>query len=316
NIVGKSVNLTFDKFQMTNFNNTYTSSTGKTYGICIDKKTYTDGDGRPEGLIFTNSLVFGANTNLNIQSALLTKIENVILDAASEDCVIINVPDNVTVKGCYIAILNDNYAGIRFTNEGDTVINILDNWIIGSSTSTGIQYGIYCDQINKRYGISIQNNLIEFFSTGIFGNYVNQSNIINNHGRHNRGALIYLQSDCADTKVDGNTTNDKYPILKLHPTTSDQVKIGDNFSGTTRTSYQGVGTIKAGTTIASAGNGFYKEELYFRAVTLIQPVGNLGNVWVTPETFYSDATIQCSAAPSTDTKVYYKTIAVPYSALN
>ncbi|MDP4268475.1 MAG: hypothetical protein Q8880_13710, partial [Bacteroidota bacterium] len=66
----------------------------------------------------------------------------------------------------------------------------------------------------------------------------------------------------------------------------------------------------------SAGNGFYKEELYFRAVTLIQPVGNLGNVWVTPETFYSDATIQCSTAPSTDTKVYYKTIAVPYSALN
>jgi hypothetical protein len=102
----------------------------------------------------------------------------------------------------------------------------------------------------------------------------------------------------------------------LHPTTAKTLQIGDNSSANTRTSYQGNSVIKAGTTIGSAGNAFYygTPDLYYRAVTWIQPTGNLGNVWVIPNTSDTEATIMCSIAPTSDTKVYYRTIAVPYSA--
>jgi len=315
-ITGKAVNLTFDKMMMTNFSNDYTSSTGKRYGVFVDYKSYSDGNGRPEGLLFSNSLIFGADTNLYIKQVLYSRFTDMVLDGAYEDTVILESPDNLSIKGCYIYTSGAGKSCINLTplTTQDSVINIHDNYLIGT---TGTQYGVNCfANTIYRYGLTVQNNLFEALSNPIYFNYVGRSKILNNYGRNNRGDFIYLQSECGDTKVDGNNSIDAYPVLRLHPTTAETVQIGDNTSANTRTSYQGVATIAAGSNVGSCGNAFYygSTDLYYRAVTLVQPLGNIGYFWVRADTTGTEATIQCSTPPSTNVKVYYKTIAVPYTA--
>lgn len=321
-ITGKAVNLNFDKMMMTNFSSDYTSSTGKMYGIVIDNKTtYSDGNGRPEGLSFSNSLVFGANTNLHIKNCLHTRFTELILDGASEDTIIIESPDNLSIKGCYVYTSGSGKCCINMSmaSNQESVINIYDNYFIGT---TGTQYGIYGFTNNYRYGVTIQNNLFEALSNPIHVNYLGRSKILSNYGKNNRGDFIYIQSESGDTIVDGNNSIDAYPVLRLHPTTADSLQIGFNTSATTKTYYQGFTTINAGATSGSCGNGFYygtqfpygTVDPYYRAVTIVQPLGNIGSFWVEADTTGTEATIKCSTAPTVNTKIYYQAIAVPYAA--
>lgn len=317
-IVGKAVNLFFDQLNMTNFTKTYTSSVGKMYGIYFDSKfTYTDGEGRPEGIVFQNSLVYGANTNVYIYRALFVRITDCVLDGATEDCVYIVGPDNVSIKGCWIYTSGIGFSGVKLAlvSTSNSKIEIFDNEIVGvTGTGTNTQYGIYSVD-GARIGVVIDSNFITGFSNPMYFNYFNSAKIINNYGLTNRGTFIYCQTDCFDTIIDGNVSDDNYPILTLQPTTSKLLSIGDNKSGTSRTSYKGVVTMLTGTTSIDAPNSMYTSELYYRVVTIIQPLGNLGSTWVVPETGWSTATIHCSTAPAADTKIRYEAIAVPIAAI-
>jgi hypothetical protein len=230
--------------------------------------------------------------------------------------------DGLTIRGSYIYTSGVGHCGVKLQEiaVSDNKTEISDCYIVGTTgTGSSTQYGIYyySDTVSRN-NVFINGNKISSFSNPMYFNRLNSSRITNNYGRGNRGAFIYCQSDCGNSIIDGNTSDDNYPILKLHPTTSYLLSIGDNSSPTTRTSFQGFTTMVAGYTSAGASNSFFTsgEDLYYRAITLIQPVGNLGNVWVQPNTSYDDAIIYCSTAPSSNTKIYYTVKAVPYTAYN
>ncbi len=327
NIAGKSVNITFSNIMATNFSSEFTSNAGKKYGVHIDSKfTYKDGndenddpdEGRPEGIFFSNCVIYGADTNVYTKRVLFVRFTDCILDGATEDAVVILGPDNATFKGCYIFTSGIGFCGVNLLplNTSDSKIEISDCYISGlTGEGTSTQYGIYSfSNITVRSNVLINGNKIRGFSDPIHFNRLNGSKITNNYGRGNGGNFIYCQSDGADTILDGNMSDDNYPIVCFHPTTSQNVHIRDNKSKTNSTSFQGFATMKAGTTSIEAPNDFYTSELYYRAVTEVHPQGNLGSVWVVEKTNWSAGTIHCSTAPAQDVKIFYKAIAVPYAA--
>jgi hypothetical protein len=72
----------------------------------------------------------------------------------------------------------------------------------------------------------------------------------------------------------------------------------------------------SGTTTIALTNSFNTSELYYRAITTVQPpTGSVGLYTVTPENpSWNNALLTVGSAPATNIKVYYEAIAIPYSA--
>ena len=321
NIVGKAVNLTFTTLKATNFTNSNTSSISRTVGLNIDSFFYSAAfEGRPEGIIIGDGcLIFGAANNIIINRCLFFRISNSIIDGATDDCIVIGGPDNISIKGCYIYTNGKDSSGIKLNpiNVSQSKILIADNEIVGYQGELAIgkianNFGV--NSVVKRIGVTFENNYITNFKNPIFFNYLNGSKITSNYGRTNYGPFIYLQSDCSDTIVDGNISDDSLPILALHPTTSSNLKIGTNTSLKTKTSFRGYALMLKDQSQVTTSNEMYNSELYYRVMTI--PISNkqLGGLWVENQTAWSESKI-CSQLPATvDTKIYYEAIAIPHSA--
>jgi len=257
NQTGKAVNCNFlCNFQnMLNDNTAITGNTNVVYnsaspatftcGINIQQKTtymnQTTGAltdvGRPEGIaILQGTMVFGARNNLIVANVLNIDIGGAMLDSALNECVIIGLPDGMYLHNCYIAT-NATYAsGISCISlpAGQTSAYsknlIRDNEIVSYASGGGFQ----AITANVRFDLDIVGNDIQSFGTIatdyiIYLNNVHGMHILNNHGHNNIGIFIYNQTE-GDGVIDGNSSEDNYPIVQLHPQTSQYCYIGKNYA--------------------------------------------------------------------------------------
>lgn len=318
-IQGKSVNVFFIGCSFTNLTKDYTSSTSLKFGVTIDSGFHYAGgaEGRPEGIHFTNCLIFDGDENFAIDRGYQIVISDCIIDGATQDCITLTDPTAVLITGNYIFTSGSNYAGVKFKATGasdDRVVSIVGNQFTGSASGYGIDF------VNAgvvRRGITIENNKFDQWATAIRcipG--VNYSNITGNFGKSIGTRFIYIENEGVGTVVDKNTCTDSVPVLVLHPNVNANLKIGDNQSPTSKTYFRGYATLASGATTATLANGFNTSELYYRAITTVQPpTGSVGAYSVTPENpSWNNALLTVASAPASNVKVYYEAVAVPYSA--
>jgi len=246
-VIGKVVNCNFlTNFQnfscinigagnpfYSNYSNT-SDITDNSIGIMIDQKTYSDGAGRPEGLvILPGTLVFGAQNNIYVNNVLQILVDGCMFDSAINECMIINLPDGLYVHNCYMATNATLASGIScislLGNQASAYSkNVLDKCeIVGYATGGGYQ----AITGNVRFDLDIINCDIQQFScpTAImYFNNCHTMHILNNHGHNNKGVFIYNQSFGDNSFIDGNTSEDNYDILHVQPTTSITLNIGKN----------------------------------------------------------------------------------------
>jgi hypothetical protein len=165
--------------------------------------------------------------------------------------------------------------------------------------------------------LTIENNKFDTWDTGIrclIG--ANYSTITGNFGKSITTRFIYIENEGTGTIVDKNTCSDSVPVLVLHPNVNANLKIGDNQSPTSKTYFRGYATLLSGATTVTLANAFNTSELYYRAITTVQPpTGSVGLYTVTPENpTWNNALLTVGSAPATNIKVYYEAIAIPYSA--
>jgi hypothetical protein len=322
NIIGKSVNNFFNNLECTNFGHGNTPNAGKTAGFYLDNKIYSDGGttGFPEGIMISNSLIFGADNAIYANNGILIRVTDCILDGCTDDAVTIGLARNVSVRGCYIYIQGVGKTGVKILDEliGDSQLSIAHNDFV-CLVDGNAHYGVKADlNTRERYGIIIDGNQFYGFTNAIWLNHFDKGKVVNNHGRVGSGAFIYCQSDCNKTIIDGNTSEDNYSILTMQPYTDQTLIIGDNYSSVNQTSFKGKVTLPAGQTSVALPNNFYNTttgETYFRAITNVSPSGNVGNWWITNEFSWSDANFNCSVAPVTDVAIRYEVKAIPYSGI-
>jgi hypothetical protein len=322
NIVGKSVNLVFNNLICTNFDRSSTPNTGATMGFYLDEKTtYGSGSyGFPEGIIISDSLLFGADNAVFANAGLLVRISDSILDGCSSDGVKIGSVRDISVRGCYIAVNGNNTSGVLILDKlvGDSNISICHNDFIAMIDGTP-HYGVKAPlNTRERYGIVVDGNQFYGFTTAVWVNRFDKGKIINNHGREGRGVFIYCESDCNKTLIDGNTSEDQYAVVQIQPYTDSSLIIGDNHSSANQTSFRGKVTLPVGATSVALPNNFYNAvtgDTYVRAVTIVSTSNNIGNYWIGNEENYSQATLYCSAAPAQDVKIRYEVKAIPFSGV-
>ena len=243
NIKGKSVNNVFQNCALTNFSTDHTSTKYKTFGILTDSGFhYTNGDeGRPEGFMFNNILIFGANCDINITRALQFTLSDSIIDGAIEDCVYLEAPDFVKIEGCYLLSNGVSIVTIIGNPSGNQII-IKNNNIVSSNTGAA---GITVNDRTKGM-LDIHDNKFEKCDICIKMINSHYCSIRNNFGRGITGAFLWM-SDCGKgTIIDGNIVLEN--ISFIYSTNLDeQISFGDNKTGNVLTSYRGSATIPANT---------------------------------------------------------------------
>lgn len=318
-IDGKSVNVGFVNMQVQNPVNTYTSSTASTIGIEMENGTqYSDAPGRPEGLSFIGGLIYGHYNNLKITSTFQTTFNDMVLDGATNNCVLITNPDFVSIEDCYIYTSGTSLNCVFFLGVAvgsSSSISIKNNNLVGSD---GTQNGVTFEAAGvSRQGVTIEGNKAHDLASIVNAlQCPTYSRFVGNYGEFMSGArLIYVQTGGQGTIIDGNTcgTTGVQPVA-CHPTTSPLVEIGNNSSPTYNTSFAGKVTIAAGATTALLPNSFYGAEVYIRSVTQATPNGNAGTWFITEEASGSAAQITLGAALGSAITVRYTTKMLPYSA--
>ena len=244
NIKGKSVNNVFQNCALTNFSTDHTSTKYKTFGILTDSGFhYANGtEGRPEGFMFDNILIFGANCNINITRALQFTLSDSIIDGAIEDCVYLVAPDFLKIEGCYLLSNGVSIVTIVGNPSGNQII-IKNNNIVSSNTGAA---GITVNDRTKGM-LDIHDNKFEKCDICIKMTNSHYCSIRNNFGRGITGAFLWM-SDCGKgTIIDGNIVLEN--ISFIYSTNLDeQISFGDNKTGNVLTSYRGSATIQADTT--------------------------------------------------------------------
>jgi hypothetical protein len=318
-IQGKSVNVFFIGCSFTNLTNDYTSSASLKFGVTIDSGFHYAGgaEGRPEGINFQSCLIFDGDENIVLDRGYQITISDCIVDGAVQDCITLTDATAVFISGNYIFTNGVGYAGFKFKATGaadDRVVNITGNQFTGAASSYGIDF---VNSGATRRGVTIENNKFDDWDTAIrcvIG--VDYSTITGNFGKSITTRFIYMENGGLGTVIDKNTCTDSVPVLVLHPNTNANLKIGDNQSPTSKTYFRGYATLASGATTVTLANAFNTSELYYRAITTVQPpTGSVGLYTVTPENpTWNNALLTVASAPASNVKVYYEAVAVPYSA--
>ena len=244
NIKGKSVNVVLQNCALINFSTDHTSNKYKTFGILTDSSFhYTNGDeGRPEGFMFDNILVFGATCNINITRALQFTFSDSIIDGAIEDCVYLVAPDFLKIEGCYLLSGGVSTVTIAGNPSGNQII-IKNNNIVSLNTGA---IGITVNDRDKGM-LDIHDNKFEKCDICIKMINSHYCSIKNNFGRGITGAFLWMSNCGKGTIIDGNIILENISFIYSN-TLDEQISFGDNKTGIVLTSYRGSVTIPANTT--------------------------------------------------------------------
>ena len=236
NIHGLAVNLMFSKIQMMNFSNLYTSSTAETVGLELTTKTYSGSNVQaPQGVVFSNGLVFGAVTNVLVDAGLHIDISHNVIDGAAGNAVVVDNPNGLQLNSNWIAttVSSDScvYVSSPATNlEG---LWIQGNEIMGTPTA---QVGIFFAPGTARRGTHIVDNRFAGVTNPMIFRETPQFSIIrNNTGSQNgNNSFMWLGPGGDYTEIEGNQSTDNQPIVALAGAAS-TIRIGYNASvaGTT-----------------------------------------------------------------------------------
>jgi hypothetical protein len=206
-------------------------------GITVDQFTYSDIAARPEGIfLLPGCLVYGADNDLIVNNVLQISIANCMFDGANNETVIVNLPDGFYMSGCYCCTKATYASGIScisFLNNQTSSYSknyFANNELVGSASGGGFQ----AITANVRFNLDIIGNDIQGFGTIatdyiIYLNNTHGMRILNNHGHNNVGIFVYNQTE-GDGIIDGNNSEDNYPIVMLHPQTSQYCYVGKNYA--------------------------------------------------------------------------------------
>ena len=326
NIAGKSVDCFFYGTMISNPDNSngFTPSTLKSLGISINSgfQYQSATEGRPEGIFFYGGMVYGNYNNIALLRADNAVISGMDVDGAINHSITILDPAAYTIENCYIYTSGGSgIAAIYFQGISTTTTvygNILNNYLVGAGTSWGIAFA----DVGVSYsGIVIANNQGTNFSYMLYLQLCPiNSQIINNYAELLNAPMIYIQDGGNRSIVDGNTFYDGNAVLLCQPSTSSSLIIGKNVSATNSTYYVGEVILTAGNTSVSLPNNFFGSgaftgDNYVRPVTFVTFTGaSPGNWYITELTSNSNATFNVATALSSNVKIRYQVIAVPYTA--
>jgi hypothetical protein len=223
-IHGKSVNVQFQHLMLTNFD-TGSSSVGFSVDSgfhYVDKK-----EGRPEGIILSNSLIFGANNNVAVVRVLKGDVVDNILDGAVQTGVIIGSGDQVTLRNNYIYATNMSADVIQVGAVGTIVrgLNLIGNHVVASG-GAGIHF---MKGGAARESVVINGNRFEGSSRPIYiQTGINKSSVRDNYGNRNSGAFIYLERGGHAVIIDGNNSADAFPAVVINADAKMSLPLGHN----------------------------------------------------------------------------------------
>lgn len=322
NIQGQAVNAMFSDMQITNFTNSNSSSTGQTTGVYVNGSNRYDGvTKRPEGLIFTSNLIFGAYTNLDLISCLSIKVVDNIIDGGSGPCVRIVDPADLTLGNNYLYTSGESTVVFEALNVAqEHPVKILNNnFVAGPSSINGIN--AVSGGSSRKFITVDGNHFFNYQETAIYISLgFNYSKITNNSGRYSADnsvqsqAFIRVLSAGDGTLIDGNKATPSVNILYLDPNVSAGMIIGYNKSGLNRTQSQGVAVIPAGSTSVTVDFGFGSFDSYFRPIVTAVQTQNTP-MWLVPAVNWFQGRFEIPAALGDDLKIYYQAKAVPFSAV-
>jgi hypothetical protein len=222
---------------MTSFSNSYTSSTSETVGLNITGKSYSGGIQSPQGIVFSGGLIYGAYSNLYIDSGLHIDVNHNVLDGSTGNAVVANNPNGFQLSNNWILTTASGdsciYVSAPTTNLDGLWIQ--NNEIVGTGTSQS-QIGIFFASGTARRGVHIVDNRMSNVDYPMIFREVPQFSVIRNNSGAQNGpnSFMWLGSGGDYTEIDGNESADNQPIVILSGTSS-TVRIGYNASpaGTT-----------------------------------------------------------------------------------
>lgn len=328
-INGKCVNVEFINLQASGSTNANTSSTANRIGVEVSAtQNYSGGaTGRPEGLAFTDGLIYGHHNNFLLNSVLFCTITDMVLDAAINECVYIGGADGLIIKGCYLYSISNlasivYFVGVSTALGASIKTQIINNVFTSSGSVTN--YGITFQNAGfARQGLIISENqgvgLYYFVNAAL----IPELSVISNNtcSTHIGPRMIVGTVGGAGTVINGNmcSTANVVPVF-LHPTlTSPRLIIGDNKSLTYATYYTGTVTLTAGATTVNMPNNFYDATsglTYVSPITLANPrTDAVTRWWVTEPTGAASSSIFHLTTPlAADLKISYVVTAIPTSA--
>lgn len=330
-INGKVVNTTFTDINVENPSLSYTSSTADRIGINVQSNNRYGGvEGRPEGMTFSQGLIYGHNYNVLLRNALLINITNMVLDAGVTNSLYIVGPHDYVISGCYIANITANTACIYMQglSVGTSAAGVIrDNFLwaaTGAANTTGIEFQ---NVGAPRQGLVIQGNsgylLTKLINAQLCPIY---SVISDNYAELHLGtSLIQVVNRGDYTRIENNkcgTFSGVTYVLPVvcHPTvTSVNLDIGNNASSTNKTYAAASVRLLAGATTIQLPNNFYDGttgDAYIRPVTLANPRTDPGSRWwVVENNTNSSSQFNLTTPLATDLIISYTTKAIPYSAI-
>lgn len=225
-IHGKSVNLQFEHLMLTNFNNSSAST-----GFSVDSGFQYEGgkEGRPEGILLSNSLIFGAANDVAIVRVLKGDVVDNIIDGAVHAAIVVGTGDQVTFRNNYVFTSNPGMPAIQIVAAGAVTrgLNIVENHIVASG-GPGVHFvkgGV------PREAVSVDRNRIEGSARPILIQAgINRSGVRGNYGDRNSGPLISLEAGGRGVVIDGNNSADTAPPVVMTPDVRMSLPLGNNTS--------------------------------------------------------------------------------------
>lgn len=324
NIEGQAVNLKFSQLEITNPTTANTSSTANTHNFRITQATRYGAGGtttkRPEGIVCSDSLIYGAHNNLHILYGLSIKFSECIIDGGSTGAAVYVLnPADLAVTDCWLWTAAD--AIVEFGNlaavQSQPIRFESNNLVAGTSTTKGFSFptggvlrenihlnGNHCENIEKPFDLV---------------NCPNYSSVKDNTASMPGSAtsanrMIYVQNGGKGTEIDGNKTSDAVSIIELHPTATDPgLIIGENVSGYNKTKKKGRVTIPAGNTVVAIDSELGKAEKYMRIIVTGIPTQDT-RLYYTERTSWQDGQFKIPAALASDLVILYETTTIPATA--
>lgn len=330
-INGKVVNVTFTDLNVENPTSANTSSTANRIGINVQSNARYGGvEGRPEGMTFSQGLIYGHHYNVLLRNALLINITNMVLDAGVTSSVYIVGPHDYVISGCYIANILANTSCIFFEKVavGTSAAGVIrDNFLWCATGAAGVNGIMFENSTGARQGLVIQGNSGYLLTKFIYAETCPIYSVIaDNYAELHKGTdLIQVISRGEYTRIENNKcgsfTGVTYVLpLRCHPLTATTLDIGDNASSTHKTYAAGTVRLVAGATTVQLPNNFWESattgDAYTRPITLANPRTNPGSRWwVVEQNSSSSSQFNLTTPLATDLLISYTTKAVTSSSV-
>lgn len=232
-VSGKSVNLFFNRLTVTNFPEMRKGE--DTVGLLVDSALYKDGEGRPEGIFFSHSVIYGGHSLAQIERGLHISLESNVFDGASGEPIVISSADDVSLVGNYIAVQerSSGAALVRIASSDEPLSGplVIHNTIVGAARTSydGI---VVAKGGRTRAGVEIsRNKFIRVKEAVVLEEVPVMSSVEGNFGFSAEGhPFISVGQGGEGTLIANNRRNGRGQTVRQQTKTSTKAQLRNNLN--------------------------------------------------------------------------------------